>query len=399
MARVAVTGIGLITPLGHDWQEFGKQVAAGNSAIVRQRYSLEGFPDIELPVAPVTGFDAATDIPNCKVKTWDRLGHFALFAARNAVKDSGVEGPEVDALILGSSTTSVETLDENYWRFLRGNGRISPLMISRSMPNAPVCAVSMDLGIRGISYAIASACSSSNQAIIAAAELIRSGSAKLAMTGGVEASLSYSNLSAWRAMHVLTDDTCRPFCSTRSGLVMGEGATIFVLEAMDHAIARGAHVYAEIIGWGQSSDARSLTTPDEGGITLALRNAIDHSGISPQSVDYINAHGTGTELNDLTEAAALSGALGGFAGSIPVSSTKALHGHLLGASGGIELAATIAGMEGGFIPPNANLINQDTNILLRVPQVAETSNIVTAFSSSFAFGGHNSVLVVRIGKR
>ncbi len=394
MIRVVITGIGLVTPLGRNWGEFCGRVKSGASAIQRRTEQLEGFPDLTLPVAAVADFDPARDLPNCKIRVWDRLSHFALYAARAAVADAGISGENIDALILGSSTTSVETLDENYWRFLRGNGRISPMMIARCMPNAPVSAVSMDLGIRGASHAVASACSSSNHAIISAASQIRSGAAKTAIAGGVEASLSYSNLSAWKAMHVLSDDGCRPFCATRSGLVMGEGAALFVLEDMKHASARSAHVHAELLGWGQSSDARSLTTPDREGIEAALRNALNNSGMDPRDIDYVNAHGTGTELNDSTEAAALTSVLGEHSDKIPVSSTKSLHGHLLGAAGGIELAATLSGIAGRFVPPNVGVISQDEDVRLNVSLEPAQGDITTALSASYAFGGHNTVLAV-----
>lgn len=394
MKRVCITGVGLITPLGRSWDTFSQRVKAGSSAIKKQTYQLEGFPDLTLPVAAVEDFDARRDLPDCKVKAWDRLSHFALYAARRAVEDAQVTGKDIDALVLGSSTTSVETLDENYWRFLRGNGRISPMMIARSMPNAPVSAVSMDLGITGPSFAVASACSSANQAIISAASYIRSGSATTAMAGGVEASLSYSNLSAWKAMHVLSEDTCRPFCATRSGLVMGEGAAVFVLEELCHARNRGATIYAEILGWGQSSDAKSLTTPDAGGIARALNLALGNSSLAPESIDYINAHGTGTELNDAAEATAIGLVFGQHAADVPVSSTKALHGHLLGAAGGIELAATLAGIDGSFIPANANLKTQDIQIEINVSVGPRSAKLTRALTASYAFGGHNSVLAI-----
>ena len=268
------------------------------------------------------------------------------------------------------------------------------MMIAKCMPNAPVSAVRMDLGIEGISYAVASACSSANQAIINAAALITSGAAKTALAGGVEASLSYTNLSAWTAMHVLTQDTCRPFCATRSGLVMGEGSTVFVLEDWDHAKARGATIYAELLGWGQSSDAKSLTTPDQVGIERALGATLKHAQLDPSEINYINAHGTGTELNDVTEAKALNAVFGAMIETVQVSSTKALHGHLLGAAGAIELAATIAGLKGGFAPPNVGITEPDPEIKLNLSEPGNRSPIKAALNASFALGGHNSVLAV-----
>jgi nodulation protein E len=262
------------------------------------------------------------------------------------------------------------------------------------MPNAPVSAVSIDLGIRGISFAVASACSSANQAIILAAEMIRSGSAKVAMAGGVEASLTFSNLTAWKSMQVLADDTCRPFCATRSGLVMGEGGALFVLEELNHALSRGVPILGEIIGWGQSSDARSITTPDTDGISKAIENALIQARLAPKSIEYINAHGTGTKLNDATESRAISRVFGAAVNDVVVSSTKSLHGHLLGGAGAVELAATLAGMEGGVIPPNANMIEKDVNVDFIVATQPVRRDFSTALSASYAFGGHNSVLAI-----
>lgn len=317
------------------WGDFCQNIQAGYSSIKSKTYSTEGLPDLTLPVAAVDDFDAASDLSNAKVNAWDRLSHFGMYAGRKALQDALLDGSQIDALILGSSTTSVATLDENYWRFLRGNGRMSPMAIAKSMPNAPVSAVSIDLGVTGPSYAVSRACSSANQAIINAAALIKSGAMCNAIAGGVEASLSHTNLSAWSAMRALSKDTCRPFCNSRSGLVIGEGAVLFVLEEVKQARARGAKIYAEIVGWGQSSDAKSMTTPDQRGIGTALRRALDHAKLQLDEVDYVNAHGTGTELNDPTEAAALNAVFGKHMSELSVSSTKGMHGHLLGAAGAL----------------------------------------------------------------
>jgi nodulation protein E len=395
MRRIVITGCGVVSPLGKSWEDFSSNLFHGNSAIKQHCYSLDGFDDLELPVAAVSDFEPERDLPRCKVRSWDRVSHFALYAARKATIQAQVMGDQIDALIIGSSTTSVEALDETYWRLLRGSGRISPMMISRSMPNAPVSAVSIDLGICGVSFAVASACNSANQAIVLASEMIRSGSANLAIAGGVEASLTFSNLTAWKAMQVLADDTCRPFCATRSGLVMGEGGALFVLEELEHALSRGVPILAEIIGWGQSSDARSITTPDTRGISKAIESALRHAKIVPGAVEYINAHGTGTKLNDATESSAISLVFGPAVHNLVVSSTKSLHGHLLGGAGAVELAATLAGLEGGFIPPNANLVDKDTGVEFVVPTQPVRRDFSTALSASYAFGGHNSVLAIR----
>lgn len=395
MHRIAITGIGLVTALGKTWDGFAENVTSGRSAIVPTTLTMDGKPDLTLPLALISDFDAKRDVPNCKIDAWDRLTHLSLYAARKAVGSATVVGSEIDALILGSSTTSIETLDDSYTRTLLGNGRIPPLNIPKSMPNAPVSAVSIDLGIKGPSYAVASACSSANQAIINAGILIRSGEAKRVLCGAVEAGLRYSNVNAWNGMRVLSKDTCRPFCKTRSGLVLGEGAVMFVLENMNDARARGATILAELSGWGQSSDAHSITTPHVEGIVAALQASLKYAGLTADDLDYINAHGTGTPLNDRTESAAILQALGESAARIPISSTKSLHGHLLGASGAIELAATIASMHRGKIAPTMGWQEPDDAITINVVKnVSQAANITHALSASYAFGGHNTVLAV-----
>ncbi|WP_284262148.1 beta-ketoacyl-[acyl-carrier-protein] synthase family protein [Roseicyclus amphidinii] len=394
MRRVAITGIGLVTPLGKDWNAFCEALASGRSAIQPTLFSQENMADLTLPAAMVEEFDPRVDVPGVKANSWDRSSHFAIYAARQAAQNAGVTGDGIEALILGSSTTSIDTVEENYQRYFCGNGRMSPMAVAKSMPNAPVSAVSIDLGISGISYAVASACNSANQAIINAATMIQHGVIDTAMAGAVESNFTHGNVSAWNAMRVLSQDTCRPFCTSRSGLVLGEGGVVFVLEDLERAQAQERRIYAEITGWGQSSDAQSMTTPYQAGIEKALRTALIHADIAPCEIDYINAHGTGTDLNDPTEAAALDQVFSRALTNIPVTSTKGMHGHLLGASGAIELAATLAGMEHSFVPPNVGLQDQIEGSKFRSPIIAEPYTIQTAMSASYAFGGHNSVLVV-----
>lgn len=395
MRRVAITGIGLVTPLGQDWITFCDTLRKGYSAIRPVFFPQKNMLDIIFPAAPVDSFDFAVDVPGMKANAWDRSSHFAVYAARRAAENANLSGRNVEALILGSSTTSIATIEENYWRYFCGNGRMSPMAVAKSMPNAPVSAVSIDLEITGISYAVASACNSAHQAIINAATLIQHGVVQTALAGAVESSFTRANFCAWDAMRVLSQDTCRPFCASRSGLVLGEGGVVFVLEDLEKAKAKQRSIYAEILGWGQSSDARSMTTPHQSGIETALKAALADAKIDPIDIDYINAHGTGTHLNDLTEASALSSVLGENLRDIPVTSTKGLHGHLLGASGAIELAATLAGMQLSFIPPNVGLQDQMDEARFPCPIDSRSRSIHVALTASFAFGGHNSVLVVR----
>lgn len=395
MRKVVISGIGLITPLGKNWNDFVQKILIGQGAIKNTTLLLEGKKDLNVPLAKIDDFDPQYDLPNCKVGVWDRATLLSIFSARQAMLAAGLHGKEIDGLIVGISTTSIEVLDDSYRRTLLGNGRIPPLNIPKSMPNAPASAVCIDLGIKAFSYSVASACSSANQAIINAALLIKTGQAKKVLCGSADSALTYSNVNAWAGMHVLAKDTCRPFCKTRSGLALGEGSVFFVLEEKDSAITRGANILAELDGWGQSSDAYSITTPHVEGIAAAIRAAIKDANMSINEIDYFNAHGTGTVLNDTTESKAIIEVFGDKGKLLPVSSTKSLHGHLLGASGGIELAATIAAIRHNTVPPTINLIEQDEEVQLNIiANYPSERNISRALSASYAFGGHNTVLAV-----
>lgn len=394
MHKVVVSGIGLVTPLGKSWNAFQDHLLSGDSAIkhVTLDYAQRS---LSAPLAQVLDFSTEIDLPAFKISAWDRASQFAVFSARNALIDADLRGEDFDSLIVGVSTTSVEVMDDSYRRIMLGNGRVPPLSIPKSMPNAPAAAICIDLGIEAPSYSVAAACSSANQAIINSAQLIRSGVAKRVLCGATEASLQFSNVSAWSGMRVVANDTCRPFCKTRSGLALGEGAAFFVLEEKETAKARGAHIWAEISGWGVSSDAHSITTPCVDGVTKSIVSALTHSQIGANQIDYINAHGTGTPLNDVTESIAIRRALGAEAERIPVSSTKSLHGHLLGASGGIELAATIASIQCETIAPTVNWVERDGDIDINVVKNTPISaKINHALTASYAFGGHNTVLAI-----
>jgi nodulation protein E len=264
------------------------------------------------------------------------------------------------------------------------------------MTNASASQISIAYGLRGPTYAVASACASANHAIIQAAQMIRFGMVDAAITGGTEACLSYGALRAWEAMRVLADDTCRPFSANRRGLVLGEGAAIFVLESLEHAQARGASILAELAGTGMSADASDIVMPNPEGAAMAMRQAMDEAGLAPQDVDYVNAHGTGTQANDATETRAIRLAFGAHADRLAVSSTKSMHGHALGASGALELVAAIGALRDGVVPPTANLDQPDPACDLDyVPNTAREMPVRAVLSNSFAFGGLNAVLALR----
>jgi len=256
--------------------------------------------------------------------------------------------------------------------------------------------ITMEHGLTGPSFTVASACASSNHAIGVAYQMVRSGMVEAAVTGGTEAVFCFGTFKAWEALRVMAPDTCRPFSKGRSGMVLAEGAGIFVLENLERAQARGAEILGEIIGFGMSSDAADIVLPSVTGASAAIKACLDDAGLNPDDVDYINAHGTGTVANDATETKAIRAVFGAAADKLAVSSTKSLHGHGLGAAGAIELAATLMAMKNGFIPPTANYVAPDPECDLDyVPNTARDGKIQVAMSNSFAFGGHNAVLAIR----
>jgi nodulation protein E len=264
------------------------------------------------------------------------------------------------------------------------------------MTNASASQISIAYGLRGPTFAVCSACASANHAIIQAAQMIRYGMADVAITGATEACLTYGALRSWEAMRVLADDTCRPFSANRRGLVLGEGAAIFVLELLEHAQARGATILAEVAGFGMTADATDIVMPSAEGSSAAMSQAMADAGLAPQDVDYINAHGTGTQANDVTESRAIRIAFGAHADRLAVSSTKSMHGHALGASGALELVAVVGAMRDSVVPPTANLDKVDPACDLDyVPNVARPMPVRAALSNSFAFGGLNAVLAIK----
>jgi nodulation protein E len=280
--------------------------------------------------------------------------------------------------------------------YRKGLPRVSPMMIPRVMANSGASQISMEFGITGPTYTVSTACSSSNHAIGQAYHMVRHGLVDSAITGGSEAVFSFGFLKAWEAMRVVSPDTCRPFSKDRRGLILGEGAAMLVLETLEAARGRGALILAEVVGFGMSSDAHHITQPSPDGAALAMTAAMRDGGIAREAIGYINAHGTGTAVNDVTETAAIRKAFGAHADRIAVSSTKSMHGHALGAAGAIEAAATILGLVAGVIPPTANFTEADPQCDLDVvANAARVAGIEVALSNSFAFGGLNAVVAFR----
>ena len=394
--RVAVTGIGVVSPYGDTFGEFWTGMAAGKSSIRPMTMVPPGslrFPN----AAEAAGFDPLRHFDEKEVSFLDRFAQFAVVAAREAVKASGlkIDGRR-GAIVTGSCSGGQTTEDVNFHSFYALKGRVSPLTIPMVMANAGASRISLEFGITGPVFTISTACSSSNHAIGQAFSMVRSGVVDMAITGGSEAPFSLGFLKSWEAMRVVSPDTCRPFSRDRRGLILGEGAAMFVLEPLEAARARGAPVWGEIAGFGMSSDAHHLTQPLAGGAAQAMRAALADADATPEAIGYINAHGTGTQANDATEVEAIRAVFGTHADKLPVSSTKSMHGHALGAAGALEAAATLAAMRGGLIPPTANFTEPDPACDLDVvPNHTREAEFRWAMSNSFAFGGLNAVLVFR----
>jgi nodulation protein E len=401
MRRVAITGMGCISALGHDAPTTWQAMREGRVAIG----PITNIPTDLLNVkiaAEVRGFEPGQHFDPKRLVLLDRVAQFAVVAAREAVAQSGLdfrEGArgERTACIVGTGIGGENTHDETAKRFYgERKTNVHPLTIVRLMANAPACHVTMEFGLTGPAFAVVSACASANHAMAQAFEMVRSGRVDFAVTGGTEACITVPCVKAWEAVRVTADDTCRPFCKQRRGMVLGEGAGIFVLEEWEHAQARGATILAEFAGAGMSADAADIVLPSMEGAAKALAGALADARLQADAIGYINAHGTGTPANDPTETAAIRRVFGGLADALAVSSTKSMHGHALGAAGAIELVAAIGALREGVIPPTANFIDPDPACDLDyVPNVAREKSITAALSNSFAFGGLNAVLALR----
>jgi nodulation protein E len=398
--RVVVTGLGIISAIGHNICEFWQSLAAGQSGIA----TLESVDRSRLRfqnAAEVRNYDAARYFDEKEIGLLDRFAQFGAIAARQAVADSKIEwSPELlenTAIVTGSCVGGQTTADDGFVNlYLKNIPRVNPLTIPRTMENAAASRISLETGITGPTYTISTACSSANHAIGQAFWLVRNGVARMALAGGSEAVFSLGFLKAWEAMRVVSPDTCRPFSRDRRGLILGEGGAMLVLETLESAQARGAKIYGEVAGFGMSSDAYHITQPSADGAARAMRAALADAGIGPQQIDYINAHGTGTLANDVTETAAIHKVFGPHAGKLAISSTKSMHGHALGAAGALEAAATLLALDRSLLPPTANYTEPDPECDLDViPNQPRHAEVECALSNSFAFGGLNAVVAFR----
>ena len=402
MKRVAITGQGIVCALGNNLGECWEMAAKGTPAIGPLRDG--GSPPYKFQTAAeARNFDPLAYFTEKDLVLLERFALFAVLAAREAVAQSGLqfqdELSERTAIVTGSSVGGQFAEEEGYQRLYRENNpRVAPLTIPRTMANAGASQISLEFGIHGPAYTVSTACSSSNHAIGQAFGMIRSGQVKAAIAGGSEAVFSEGLLRAWEAMRVVSPEPCRPFSADRRGLSLGEGGAMFVLEEWEHARARNATILGEIIGFGMSSDAHHITQPCASGPARAMQWALEDAQLSPPEIDYINAHGTGTQANDATESEAIRKVFGAAAEKVLVSSTKSLHGHALGAAGAIEAVLTNQALRCRLVPPTANFSERDpacdVNI---VANEARSAPLRTALSNTFAFGGLNATLVLRRG--
>jgi len=400
MNRVAITGVGLVSALGENVEKSWSNALAGRCCI--DRLEDPGAPPYKFQYgAEAREYRAECHFSEKDLITLERFAQMQTVSGREAIAQSGIEFldelQDRTAIVTGSSVGGQFSEEEGYRRLYRENNpRVAPLTIPRTMANAGASRLSLEFGIRGPTYTISTACSSSNHAIGQAFWMVRNGQVLAALAGGSEAVFAEGLLRAWEAMRVVSTEPCRPFSLDRRGLSLGEGAGMLVLEDWQHARARGARILGEIIGFGMSSDAHHLTQPAVQGPERAMRWALEDAGIGAAQVDYINAHGTGTPANDVMEAEAVHKVFRGDDKVPLVSSTKSMHGHTLGAAGAIEAVLTVLSLQHGVIPPTVNFTRPDPACDLDVvPNCARQADIEIAISNTFAFGGLNATLVFK----
>lgn len=404
--RVVVTGMGILCPTGNTVEEAWENAAAGRTGI----RTIQRFDTSHLENhfgGEVKGFDPDGFLGRRDARRTDRVTQMALYAAKFAVEDAGLvvtdENRYQIACVVGSGIGGISTIFDSIKAYIeKGPKFVSPLLVPMMLPDSPSSKISMTYGLRGPNFAISTACATGNNCIGEATEIIRRGQAEMALAGSSEAGLvdvaiaSFNNMTAISRRNDAPERASRPFDVDRDGFVVAEGAAILILEELEHAKARGAHIYAEILGYGHTSDAYHVTAPLETGegAAEAIKRALEDADLKPADIDYINAHGTSTPLNDRSETLALKVALGEQAYNVPISSTKSVTGHLMGAAGSVEAVFSIMALNNNFIPPTVNLDNQDPDCDLNyTPHVGVAKELHRVMSNSFGFGGHNAVLI------
>jgi 3-oxoacyl-[acyl-carrier-protein] synthase II len=404
-ARVVITGLGLISPLGHDVQSTWSALISGTPACDRITLFDPSIIDVKI-ACEVKNFDPSAHFGSRDARRLDRCAQFAVVAARQALEDAKItineENTYDTAIILGSGIGGVSTLtSEHAVMMQKGPNRVSPFAVPMMLPDTATGQVAIQLKVKGPNFCVVSACASGTNAIGEAFELIRAGRADVALTGGTEAPINAFALAAFHNMGALStyndepERACRPFDATRNGFVTGEGAGVVVLESLEHARARGAHIYAEVTGYGVTADAYHITAPDTVGPAVAMRKALKQAKWEGRKIDYLNAHGTSTTLNDSNETKAIKSVFGEAACDLSISSTKSMSGHLLGAAGALEAITCVKVINEGIIPPTINYQHPDPECDLNyTPNVAVRKPVHIAMSNSFGFGGHNACIVI-----
>jgi len=406
MRRVAITGLGVFASTGKSAGSFFDALLAGRSAIRR----IQQFDPSPLSVqiaAEVADYDPLEYFPAKRLDLLDRFSQFALLAAQEAFRTSGLELRDDErprfGVVTGTGMGGATTFDSGYFNlYAKQATRLHPFTIPKIMHNAATSQIAMELGAQGPAFTTATACASAGHAIGEAFHLIKFGMADIVLAGGSDAPITFGMLRSWESVRVLAigngdpSRACRPFSADREGLVIGEGAAMVLLEELEQARARGAAIYGELAGFGMSSDAGHITQPSIDGPARAIRMALAEAQVNPEEVDYINAHGTGTRVNDVTETQVIKEVFREHAKGLAISSTKSMHGHAMGSTGALELVATVFAAQRGVIPPTANYTQPDPECDLDyVPNQARERRVRVALSNSFAFGGLNAVLLVK----
>jgi len=398
--RVVITGAGTINALGHDVASTMAAMKEGRCGI--GPLDIRDVDRLSIQIgAQVKGYDEQSHFNRQQIALYDRFTQFTLLAAREALAQSGLtfNGALADqsGVILGTSGGGLTTQDENYRSvYEEGKNRVHPFIVPKLMSNAAVSQVSMEWNLRGPSFTVSTACASSNHAMGQAFNMVRSGMATVMVTGGSESMLCFGGIKAWEGLRVMSKDACRPFSATRNGMVQGEGAGVFVFEDYEHAVKRGADILCEVAGFAMSSDASDIVMPSKQGAARAIAGALRDAKIDRSEVGYINAHGTGTAANDKTECAAVADVFGPHADKLMISSTKSMHGHLIGGTGAVELLACIMALRDGVIAPTIGYEEPDPECALDVvPNEARDADVDVVLSNAFAFGGLNAVIALR----
>ncbi len=400
MKRVVITGAGTINALGHNVPDTLLAMREGRCGI--GELDLRDVDRLAVKIgAQVRDFQAEKLFNRQQMALYDRFTQFTLVAAREAMAQAGLEfSGELSAktgVVLGNSGGGMQTLDENYRTVYEdGKNRVHPFVVPKLMNNAAASHVSMDFNLKGPSFTVASACASSNHAMAQAFQMVRSGMSPVMISGGTESMLCFGGVKAWEGLRVMSKDACRPFSGNRNGMVQGEGAGIFVFEELEHARKRGAEILAELVGFAMSSDAADIVMPSKQGAARAIAGALKDAGLNRDEVGYINAHGTGTAANDKTECSAVADVFGPHADRLMISSTKSMHGHLIGGTGAVELLSCIMALRDGVIAPTIGYEEADPECALDVvPNEARDASVNVVLSNAFAFGGLNAVLALK----